>query len=198
LWQDSAYASRFKQSIIDKIYAAGLRPIFRILKSELTIEEANALEMKMIAKIGRRDQGLGPLVNLTDGGDGGTGREMSEETKRHLSKLNRSRSRKAHLSELLVWAGVFDYVSGYTTISKPAKYKCVIHGPQWIVPHELVKKMRSAESSGYYGRPLCPVCSELLRGINISRSKRGKSVLCSTPEGHVKLMKKVIAHYESK
>ena len=41
-----------------------------ILEKDLTIEEARESEMALIELIGRKDLGLGPLVNLTDGGEG--------------------------------------------------------------------------------------------------------------------------------
>lgn len=45
-----------------------------ILESNLTNEEALKQEMYWIDRIGRRDLGNGPLVNLTNGGEGETGR----------------------------------------------------------------------------------------------------------------------------
>lgn len=42
----------------------------QILKSNLTWEEATELEIALISFYGRRDLGLGNLVNLTDGGEG--------------------------------------------------------------------------------------------------------------------------------
>ena len=52
-----------------------------ILQENLTWEQACDLERKMITFYGRRDKGLGPLVNMTDGGDGAQGAVRSEETK---------------------------------------------------------------------------------------------------------------------
>lgn len=46
-----------------------------------TDQEAQTLERHLIASIGRRDLGLGPLVNLTDGGDGHAGLIVSAETR---------------------------------------------------------------------------------------------------------------------
>ena len=43
-----------------------------IIKEGLTKRAAFDLEIKLIKKYGRRDKGLGTLVNLTDGGDSGT------------------------------------------------------------------------------------------------------------------------------
>jgi hypothetical protein len=83
-----------------------------VLHENLTWEGACKLERFYIAQIGRRDKKLGPLVNMTDGGDGfkGThsdatklkmslshktrvhpkGYKMSEETKRKIGLANKN------------------------------------------------------------------------------------------------------------
>ena len=53
----------------------------QILKRNLTKEEAYELEVILISWYGRRDLGLGYLVNLTDGGDGSNNVVVSEETR---------------------------------------------------------------------------------------------------------------------
>lgn len=79
-----------------------------IVANGLQEQEAFELERSIIAKIGRRDLGLGPLVNYTDGGDGAsgavrstefktrnaafhTGRKRSEETKKNISDALRGK-----------------------------------------------------------------------------------------------------------
>ena len=59
----------------------------QILKSDLTWEEACELEKILIAFYGRKELGTGPLVNMTEGGDGRRGSITSDETKAKLSKL---------------------------------------------------------------------------------------------------------------
>jgi hypothetical protein len=58
-----------------------------IVQDDLTHDEACDLERFWINRIGRRDLGAGPLVNLTNGGDGPFGytRIHSTETKRKIS-----------------------------------------------------------------------------------------------------------------
>jgi hypothetical protein len=55
------------------------------LKKNLTEEEAFRHEIYMIAVLGRKDTGTGILRNFTDGGEGTSGRVLSEKTKRKMS-----------------------------------------------------------------------------------------------------------------
>jgi hypothetical protein len=50
-----------------------IEPIIVKLHENLTEQEAWDLEKKYIAAIGRLDKGIGPLLNLTDGGEGPSG-----------------------------------------------------------------------------------------------------------------------------
>ena len=63
-----------------------------LLKQNLTEEEAFKHEKYMIAVFGRKDLGTGILHNRTDGGEGGSGRVLSEETRRKLSDANRGKN----------------------------------------------------------------------------------------------------------
>lgn len=56
-----------------------------IVASDLTEDEAFALEIKLIAEIGRADQGKGPLANWTDGGEGTTAISDDTRAKRSAS-----------------------------------------------------------------------------------------------------------------
>ena len=62
------------------------------LKQNLTEEEAFRHEIYMIAVFGRKDLGTGILHNMTNGGEGGSGRVLSEETRRKLSDANRGKN----------------------------------------------------------------------------------------------------------
>lgn len=55
----------------------------------LTEEEAFSLEIYCIQSYGRIDLGTGVLRNRTDGGEGGSGMIVSEETRRKLSEAHR-------------------------------------------------------------------------------------------------------------
>lgn len=78
--------SSFWQNIVKKY-----NYVVNIVEENLYWNEACELEKSHIAKIGRRDKGLGNLVNMTDGGDGPTGVIRSEETKRKCSDANKGK-----------------------------------------------------------------------------------------------------------
>ena len=59
-----------------------------ILSDNLTWENAQEAEIQLIKLYGRRDLGLGDLVNMTDGGDGLQGYSFSNEAKEKMS-INR-------------------------------------------------------------------------------------------------------------
>jgi hypothetical protein len=75
-----------------------------LLESGLSEKEAFEKEIYWINRIGRRDLGNGPLVNFTDGGEGASGRKLSEEHKDKIRKavtgLKRTEEHKLILSKL--------------------------------------------------------------------------------------------------
>jgi len=77
--------NRMKANLIKSIINKGKNVI--IVKIEKNLEENYAfeLEIKLIKIIGRKDLKLGPLTNLTDGGEGSSGRIASIETKHKIS-----------------------------------------------------------------------------------------------------------------
>jgi len=67
--------------------------IIDIVHENLTWEEACKLEVFYIKRIGRRDKKLGPLVNLTDGGDGAKGSPGPVGVKRSIEYCIKARER---------------------------------------------------------------------------------------------------------
>lgn len=86
-----------KNRKINKIILEGLQPEVCFKKVELSETEAHLLEIKLIAKIGRNDLGLGPLTNLTDGGEGMSGRiwTAASRKKASVSASNRKKRQAA-------------------------------------------------------------------------------------------------------
>jgi len=77
------------------IRECGLEPKVIFLEKELNEKSAFQLEIKMIKIIGRADLRKGPLVNLTNGGDGLWG--LSEETKKKIVETKRKNNKWSNI-----------------------------------------------------------------------------------------------------
>ena len=78
----SCNSNPHKKRRIQAILRDHLKPIIVVCRDNLKIEEAKALEQTLISLIGRDDLQRGPLLNLTDGGDGLY--NPSEETRKKI------------------------------------------------------------------------------------------------------------------
>lgn len=76
----------FKRRKMEKIMRSGCEIHTRILRKDLTEYDAFGLETRLILKVGRRDQKIGPLTNLTDGGEGWAGQSRHSLKKRMASR----------------------------------------------------------------------------------------------------------------
>lgn len=74
---------------INKIFKdLKINPIILKLQENICDRQSIALEKIYIKAIGRADKKLGPLTNLTDGGDGLSGQICSKKTKEKLRQFN--------------------------------------------------------------------------------------------------------------
>lgn len=95
-----AVPGQHKLNKIRKMLRGGFVPKIEVISSNLTKDEAIKLEIELIEKIGRSDLGLGPLTNMTRGGDGTV--EWSDDLRNRLSK-----KRKGTIAAKDVNTGVF-------------------------------------------------------------------------------------------
>lgn len=104
---DKRSRNKYWHHIVNK---AGYR--IDIIAEGITWEEACQKEKELIEYYGRKDLGLGPLVNMTEGGEGTLGRimsemtkqkrygkKLSEETKQRISNAQKGKKRKLHSEE---------------------------------------------------------------------------------------------------
>ena len=76
------------------------------LKKNLSEADAFKHEVYMIAVLGRKDLGTGILRNLTDGGEGSSGRVISEHMKKAMSQANKGKTLTPEHLEALRLANV--------------------------------------------------------------------------------------------
>lgn len=80
-----AYSKNYRNNWWNKIIQKSTYNI-EIIAKDLTWEDACDLEKLLISEYGRRDLGLGKLVNMTDGGDGAINVIYSEERRKNISE----------------------------------------------------------------------------------------------------------------
>ena len=71
------------------------------LEENLNEKDAFELEKYWIKRIGRKDLKLGPLINFTNGGEGNSGKILSDETKEKISKSKLGKKHKPHKPHIL-------------------------------------------------------------------------------------------------
>jgi hypothetical protein len=86
-WNGTSKNTLFAR-ILGKCRDLGLEPIIEIVAWFDDESAAFDLEIALIKKFGRRNLGLGPLTNLTDGGEGVSGQVFSAE---HRAKMSAAR-----------------------------------------------------------------------------------------------------------
>jgi len=87
-YKGTSYRSKFWNNIAKNGYRV------EIIFDNLSWEDACKKEKEFISLYGRRDLEVGTLVNMTDGGDGGFGVIVKEETKEKIRKYQLSLDKK--------------------------------------------------------------------------------------------------------
>ena len=125
--------------------------LVEIIQDGLTWEQACEKEKELINKIGRRDLGLGTLVNMTDGGDGTfnvkhsyewyekqrknnskKGKAISQEHRKNISLNHKSKNKDASSGNKSI--DVFDkdwtFIKSYNSILEASKN---LNIGRWII-----------------------------------------------------------------
>jgi hypothetical protein len=79
-------SSRRKKSyklhnLIKHLRNSQIEPIYSIVKEFQSESDAHLYEQRLISEIGREDRGVGPLFNLTDGGEGIVGLQCTDDNR---------------------------------------------------------------------------------------------------------------------
>jgi hypothetical protein len=128
----------------------------RFIKENLTDKEAKDLEIKLIAKYGRKDLGTGILRNMTNGGEGSSGRvatnqmiqKLKEARKKQVTtEETREKMRKAHTGRVH---------------SEETKKKMASSAKGRVQSSETIAKIREARANQIIVTKLvtCPHCGK--------------------------------------
>jgi hypothetical protein len=85
------YPNLPKFNVIKQILDSGYEPIIMKYKENMIEKDSFLLEMDMIEKIGRKDLGIGPLRNLSNGGEGNGDRIFTEEHRKNISESKKGK-----------------------------------------------------------------------------------------------------------
>lgn len=86
----TADRNRAKRGLLKAIHAANLSALVCLKKVDVSEDVAFAYEIQLIEIIGRLDLDEGPLTNLTDGGDGGSGHRQGKALRKRRSSLTKA------------------------------------------------------------------------------------------------------------
>jgi len=116
--------SGFMKNKMKNFRKNNVNPEILLLNNNLSNNEVIEIEKQLIKVIGRRDLKLGPLVNLTNGGEGFVGYKRSKETTNKIIKSRMSRPRsikEIEHNEKLIKVNIgkqFDFNKGVYQIHK--------------------------------------------------------------------------------
>lgn len=88
-----------KNNKIKSIKSKGIEPIIVIKKRNLTEKQALTTEVSLIKKIGRANLKSGPLTNLTDGGEGTSGKITTDKCKAKLSAIAKAKPKEYWIAQ---------------------------------------------------------------------------------------------------
>ena len=156
----------FKSNKIKSISNLGGQVISKKLHENISFEDSITLEKQIIQKIGRRDLHLGPLTNLTDGGEGRLNGKNSPES------IEKSRQSRIKTNKRLREMG-HNFTPSEETKMKLREINVGEKNPMWGKTHtDEIKESHSKRVSGVnhpmFGKKHNESTKELIRE---SRSK---------------------------
>jgi len=150
---EKRYRNKYWHHIVNK---AGYR--IDIIAEGITHQEALNLERQLIKTIGRKDLGLGPLVNMTDGGEGIL--NMSEETRQ---KIAQSKKGRTHTEE----------VKQKMSNSHKGKKLSEEHKQKVLSSKSKTKEYKKGSEHGMFGKKR-PEFSEKMKGRTFTEDHKQK------------------------
>lgn len=149
-----------------------------IISSNLDVETAKELEIFLIQLYGRKDLGLGTLVNMTDGGDGCLNLKHSEETrkKQGLGRKNKPISESQILAIINANTG--------KKMSEESKIKMRLNNKKKLIAIGSVKKKKIIDT----------ITGEIFNSMQ--ECARVKNINYSTLQRSIKGKGKMFKHFK--
>jgi len=170
--------SLFKRNKINKIIKDGYEPKIIKIYEKLDYESSVRLEIETISKIGRYDLNSGPLVNLTDGGEGL--KNISEETKKKIGIAQKGKIISIETRNKISKASLGRIVS-IITRNKISKSK--IGKPGKCTPHtdetkDKIRKSMIGEKHHMYGKKHKLESIKKMSMSRLGKSPSNKGISC--------------------
>ena len=129
LCKNEHFYNNYKINTINKIIEkTNNYPPIEIYKDNLSEEDAFYLEEELIAFYGRKNNNTGILTNMTDGGEGNSGRLISEEEKKNISV----RMSKPHTEQHKINQGIVKKNKIVVKDKEGKKFSVDKNDPRWI------------------------------------------------------------------
>ncbi|KKM99139.1 hypothetical protein LCGC14_1150850 [marine sediment metagenome] len=105
-WKPQYHQHNAQPVLVNKIRKMGMKNIFVCFPfTGLDHKDALVFERMLINIYGRKDLNIGPLLNLTDGGDGLEGYTHSEETKAKMRATQKRLIKEGKVTPPCYWKG---------------------------------------------------------------------------------------------
>lgn len=167
-----------------------------ILHNGIDYEEAKRIEVDLIKQYGRRDLGLGSLVNMTDGGDGTP--NVSEEVKKKITRLGMKHTEESK-RKIGIASSILNKGRKHTEETKNKLSKSMM-GKQLRLGAVLSQETKDKISESHMGKPGTRLgfinSEEMNRKISETRIKKGLSK--GENNGRAKLNKKSVEEIRNK
>ncbi len=173
----SGKCNPFLQNKIRKIGVDSIKIEFP-LKNVIEVD-AFAYEELFIGIVGRRDLGLGPLCNLTNGGEGISGHNHSESTKQKISEKNKGKApwSKGKLFTTTHRQRISNSKKGQLVSKEHRRKISKANKGQvpWIIGKQHSKETKQKMSKSHKGKGLGRIVSEETR-CKLSKAIQGKKL----------------------
>jgi len=169
-WDNPRDRNKHKIAIVRNMLAAGLDVPKILLHEGLTEATAFAYEKALIAAIGRADLGLGPLTNMSDGGEGSAG--LSAESLERIGAAQRGKKLSPeHAAKLKA-----SNVGRKRTAEESAKITARNLGNKYSLGRKMSADTIAKLSAAKLGRKFSPEAranmSAARRGVKLSNEHR--------------------------